>query len=185
MKKLIETLEFQMGHNPAVGIILDNQLSEWGNVPYAELSIIIVHLRFLAMIHQTHHWISRGDTYYGDHLLFERLYNETNGELDGIAERAVGLGYEQNVNVSLQALQLMKLVQGYGAINSIPQPTELAKRSLQAEKTFLVTVDACVESLKEKGKLTRGLDNLLAGIEDVHESHVYLLKQRSTEGGML
>ena len=35
-----------------------------------------------------------------------------------------------------------------------------------------------VDDLKEMGLLTRGLDNMIAGIEDKHESHVYLLKQR-------
>jgi hypothetical protein len=43
---------------------------------------------------------------------------------------------------------------------------------------FLKVAAYLAECLKECGLMTRGLDNLLAGIEDKHESNVYLLKQR-------
>jgi hypothetical protein len=62
--------------------------------------------------------------------------------------------------------------------NTIPQPTELAKRSYLAEMNFLKVTSHLVNCMKECGTLTRGLDNLIAGIEDKHEGHVYLLKQR-------
>ena len=61
---------------------------------------------------------------------------------------------------------------------TIPQPTELAKRSYLAEMNFLKVMAHLAEHLKECGTLTRGLDNMLQGIEDKHEGHVYLLKQR-------
>jgi hypothetical protein len=62
--------------------------------------------------------------------------------------------------------------------STIPQPTELARRSYQAEMNFLKVASHLVEHMKESGTLTRGLDNLIAGIEDKHEGNVYLLKQR-------
>jgi hypothetical protein len=34
-------------------------------------------LRALAMVHQTHHWLTSGPAFYADHLLFERLYADT------------------------------------------------------------------------------------------------------------
>jgi hypothetical protein len=88
------------------------------------------------------------------------------------------LSDENAVNLPLQLTQLNKMIQTYGTINTIPQPSELVKRSLAAEKTFLLTMNHLAMCLTEKSLLTRGLDNLLAGIEDAHERHVYLLKQR-------
>ena len=145
--------------------------------------MIIVHMRYLANMHQTHHWISKGDPFYGDHLMFQRMYETLIEEIDSIAEKAVGLGSERNVDLTLQLKQLEKMCSGaYGMAQMIPQPTELVKRSLAAEKNFIKTVSVLVQSLKDQGMLTRGLDNMLAGIEDVHESHVYLLKQRCSSG---
>ena len=51
------------------------------------LVAVLVSLRALALLHQTHHWLSDGPEYYADHLLFERLYNETVEEIDAIGER--------------------------------------------------------------------------------------------------
>jgi hypothetical protein len=60
----------------------------------------------------------------------------------------------------------------------IPSSADLAKKSLMAEMNFLSVMKHLCDSLKECGLMTHGLDNLLAGIEDKHEGHVYLLKQR-------
>lgn len=178
MKRLIETLEIQIAMpDPGYGVPLENMMSEWGDIPYSQLSIILVHLKFLAQVHQTHHWTCKGDSFYGNHLLFERLYNTIPSEIDDIAEKAIGLGSVDNVELQLQLSQVAKLSQKYGMASTIQQPTELSKRSLIAEIGFLRCVAHCVKSLEQQGLLTRGLDNLLAGIEDTHEGNVYLLKQ--------
>jgi DNA-binding ferritin-like protein len=178
-KRLIETLEAQLiVSDPNLSITVDNMCAEWGGISYPELSVLLVHLKFLAAVHQTHHWTAKGDPYYGDHLLFERLYKGIPEEIDSIAEKSIGLGSSLNVDLTLQTAQLNRLVQGYGMTQTIPQPTELAKRSLLAEINFLATTACLVNCMKEYGTLTRGLDNLIAGIEDKHENHVYLLKQR-------
>ena len=181
-KKLLETLQIQLIVDPNTSIVVDNMISEWGAVPYAPLSVVLVNLRFLSCVHQTHHWQSKGDPFYGDHLMFERLYNEVTSEIDAVAEKSIGLGCNENVNLVLQTAQLARLASGYGMSQTIPQPTELAKRSMIAEVNFLKAVDTIVCGMKECGMLTRGLDNLIAGIQDVHEGHVYLLKQRCTQG---
>lgn len=182
-KRLIETLEVQIAApDPGYGIAIENMLAEWGTVPYPQLSVLLVHLRFLAMVHQTHHWTVKGDPFYGDHLLFDRLYTGVLEDIDAIAEKAVGLGSVDCVDLVLQANQLKIMAQNYGSASTIPQQTEFAKRSMLAEISFLRCAAHCALSLKEMGLMTRGLDNLLAGIEDKHESNVYLLKQRSCPG---
>lgn len=182
-KRLIETLEIQIAApDPGYGVAIENMLAAWGATPYAQLSVLLVHLRFLALVHQTHHWTAKGDPFYGDHLLFERLYNGLLEDIDALAEKAVGLGGNDNVNLPLQIMQLNVMAQSYGMATTIPQASDLAKRSLLAEVAFLRCAAHCSLSLKETGLMTRGLDNLLAGIEDKHEGHVYLLKQRSSCG---
>ena len=178
-KRISETLEAQLiVSDPNLSIMVDNMCSEWGSVPYPQLSVMLVQLKFLAAVHQNHHWTAKGDPFYGDHLLFERLYSGTLEEIDSIAEKAIGMGTTVNVDLSLQTAQLHRLVQGYGMTQTIPQSTELAKRSLLAEMNFLMVASCLVSSMKEQGTLSRGIDNLIAGIEDKHEGHVYLLKQR-------
>lgn len=165
--------------DPNTSIVFENMVAEWGGIRMAELSVVLVHLRFLTFVHQTHHWVARGDSFYGDHQLFQRLYDATVEHVDALAEKAVGLAGIENVNISLQTTQLARLVSGYGMMSTIPQTTEIAKRSLAAEVNFIKTTELALETLKESGQLTKGLDNLLAGLLDVHESHIYLLKQRA------
>ncbi len=174
-------MEVLMTVEPNLGIVTDNMVAEWGGIPYAELSVILVHLKFLAEVHQTHHWTCMGDPYYGDHLLFTRLYDGVKCEIDTVAEKAVGLGSTSNVDLSLVTSQVMRLVSGYGMTTTIPQSTDLARRSLMAEMNFLKVIDRMIECLDECGMLTNGIDNMLQGIADVHEGHVYLLKQRCSK----
>lgn len=183
MKKLVETLEIQNAvPDQGYGVSVDNMLAEWGTVPYGQLSVLLVNLRFLSMVHQTHHWQARGDSFYGDHQLYERLYNMTVKEIDEMAEKSVGLGTDQNVHLPLQVGQLFKLIQGYGMSSTIPNQSELARRSLIAEVGFLRCAEHCLCSLKESGIMTSGLENMIQGMCDVHEGHVYLLKQRCRRG---
>jgi len=177
-KRLSESMEMILTVEPNLQVLTDNMISEWGGTPYPQLSVVLVYLKYLAAVHQYHHWICVGDPYYGDHLLFERLYGDIPGEVDSIAEKAVGLGCTANVDLQLVHSQLLKLIAGAGSATMIPQSSDLARKSLMAEMNFLATMKHLCDSLNECGLMTHGLDNLLAGIEDKHEGHVYLLKQR-------
>jgi len=179
-RRLAESLEMTLVSDPNLDIVTENMVPEWGGVPYPELSVLLVHLKFLSFVYQNQHWTTKGDPFYGDRLLFSRLYECVTGEIDSVAEKAIGLGSLANVDLPLSTSQLFKLVQGYGMTSTIPQPTELAKRSYLAEMNFLKITAHLVEHMKANGTLTRGLDNLLTGIEDKHESAIYLLKQRIT-----
>lgn len=177
-KKLVESMEMVLTVEPNLVVMTDNMIAEWGGTPYAELSVVLVHLKYLYALHQNHHWVSMGDPYYGDHLLFQRLYGDVVEEIDGVAEKAIGLGSTVNVDLQLVNSQVLKLISGQGSASMIPQSSDLAKKSLMAEMSFLKVIDHAMLHLKEMGLLTSGLSNMLEGIADVHEGHVYLLKQR-------
>ena len=169
--RLIETLTMQIAvPDPDCGIVTDNMVAQWCGVPFAELSVLLVRLRFLATVHQTHHWTAKGDPFYGDHLLYQRLYDAVVVDIDALAEKAVGLGSSDNVNLPLQAAQLAQLCNDYGTTMTLPVASGLAQRSLVAEVGFLRCAAHCADSLNENGQLTRGLDNFLQG--QIGRAHV-------------
>jgi DNA-binding ferritin-like protein len=139
---------------------------------------------FLAILYlnstfsQTAHWTAKGSTSYGDHLLYERLYKENSEELDHFAEQFIPLGGEQVVNplqlLSASAQKIQKLLQFEGE----PTPEDLAKAALRCELFVLANLKKLYQTLKAKKSLSMGGDDLLMGMYQEHESHVYLLKQR-------
>lgn len=193
MKTLAEWIEVQNSGEeglesnkaaPHTELLFDNMLAVWGRIAYAELSIILVQLRYLAMIHQTHHWIAKGDSFYGDHKLFGDLYDAVVDEVDTVAEKSVGKGSEYNVNLQLQVLQLQELSKAVSSPQTVPQTSDLAKASLVAECNFLKIIDAAWESMQSNGTATSGIENMLQGIADKHEKHVYLLKRRTSSAAL-
>lgn len=157
--------------------VYENMLGRWGSVQYPQLSIIVAYLRFVALVHQTNHWQARGDSFYGDHKLFEELYSQTNENVDEVAEHAVGLGDTNNVTLPAQLLTISELCAGSNS-PTVPQAADLARSSLAAEVNFLRCLKAMISSLTEMGTMTDGLFDLLGGVANQHEKHVYKLKQR-------
>jgi len=153
----------------------------WSNLPYCELSVIASALRALAAIHQSHHWQASGDPSYGDHLLYDRLYYASNEHVDQVAEKAVGLGGEDLVCPVKLSEQTFSFVQQACSCNTngIYMASEIALTSYEAEKHFLNLLSKCIDSLRASQMMTNGIENMLQGIADIHESHVYLLGQRT------
>jgi DNA-binding ferritin-like protein len=127
---------------------------------------------------QTAHWTAKGTPSYADHLLYERLYKENSEELDSYIEQFIPLGGEQIANplslFQLSAQKIQKLIQFEGE----PSPEDLAKAALHSELFLLANLKKLYKLLKEEKKLSMGADDLLMGMYQQHESHVYLLKQR-------
>lgn len=152
----------------------------YGDAPMVELAALLAILRAEAWIHQAHHWQTRGCSYYGDHLLFERLYNDTNAFVDGLAEKTVGTGHHTLVNPVFQGQHMLSVLQAlYAGAPPNPSAEEYAMLSLRTVYRFLAVERLVYEALKAKGQLSHGIDNMLQGIADKHEEFVYLLKQRT------
>ena len=146
------------------------------------LAALLAFLRAESMIHQAHHWQSKGENSYGDHLLFERLYNAVIEDVDKLAERMVGMGQPVLANPLLHAKYVSAVVQTfYTGAGPDPSSNEHVLISLRAALRTLVLIKIIYGSLEQKGLLSHGTDNLLQGIADKHEEHVYLLKQRATQ----
>lgn len=152
--------------------------------PYAILSYLLAGLRTLYMLHQTAHWQTRGGHYYADHLLFQRLYEETQEGIDGLAERLIGLsGDPGQVSLCSQIEiigRMIKLVH-QGSPDPAPHPEKLVQLGLYAETLLLGGISRVRQKLEAQDAWTDGLDDLIPAIAGTHEGFVYLLKQRATD----
>lgn len=156
-------------------LVLEDLCADWSNLEFCELSCLLSVTRALSQLHQTHHWQTSGNTFYGDHLLFERIYSDTSEEVDKIAERIVGLSSIDMVDVKIISSQITRIL-----TQLFVDAEDSAACSLNAEKIYVKFLSDVSDSLESQGLLTYGLDNLLADIADKHEEHIYLLSQRSS-----
>jgi DNA-binding ferritin-like protein len=140
---------------------------------YADLAVWLAFLRALGMVHQSHHWQTLGPAFYGDHLLFQRLYEAVGAEVDAVAEKLVGLDSPALTNYFLQMKHMKAFMD---AISNSEKPPMVV--SLQAEMVLIAVGEMIQKRLEEEGLLTVGVANLLGDILDRHEGHVYLLQQR-------
>lgn len=169
----------QPGLMDAMGV-LQGMLADFGEAKAAELAVLLAAARALQHIHQTHHWQVRGGSFYGDHLLYARLYEGVDAEVDGLAEKVIGITGQavmvQPVLTVDHELTFAKCM--YSGAEVTPGPEDLPALSLRAELCFLLLIQYCYKLMEAKGDLSLGVDNQLQGIYDKHESHVYLLQQR-------
>lgn len=136
-------------------------------------------LRGLSIIHQQAHWTSKSTNYYGDHLLFDRLYNETSNHIDDAAEKTIGLFGMDPLDLESHIKTTKEFVDDVTKeSDKTDSPDMLAKRSLLAEETFLKMSKTLYDTLKEEGSMSLGLDDMIMAIANDHETFVYLLKQR-------
>lgn len=135
-------------------------------------ALYVATLKALAIIHQHNHWTIKGHSFYGDHLLFERLYNSTLENLDLAAEKFIGVFGDQCLSYDLQADLLHKVQLKYSNLEGSP-----VQMSLEAEKDFLKLSKDAYNCFEDEGKLTLGLDDMIMAIASKREEAVYLLQQ--------
>jgi len=129
-------------------------------------------LRGLAILHQQAHWTSAGNEYYGDHLLFQRLYDAVSEDIDSVAEKLAGVFDPSFLDVGYHANITKKF------IDTMNTTDNLVERNLKAEKAFVTFNSKIYEKIKESGEMTLGLDDLIMSVSSKHEENIYLLQQR-------
>jgi hypothetical protein len=135
-------------------------------------ALYIASLKAMALIHTNSHWTTKGDAFYGDHLLFERLYNSALKDLDLAAEKFVGLFGAECLDYQTQNAFLHKVLSNFNDLEG--QPGEM---SLAIEEQFLKLNGDAYNYFENEGELTLGLDDALCAIGSSREESVYLLKQ--------
>lgn len=142
------------------------------HVAQSVLTQVLAALVGVRMVHWTAHWAAKGTGFYGDHLLFERIYNEMTEDIDTLAEKCVAMFGPASVEpFNLIALELSH-VERFKALDCI------YKRSLAAEEDLQVTISTCYDVLKKMAVLSLGMDDYLMALANKHETYIYLLQQR-------
>lgn len=134
------------------------------------LSLYVTFLRALYHIHQNAHWKTSGENFYGNHLVFQRLYEATQENADMAAEKTIGL-----YNGLLDMPEKFSTI--CSQFNADNFDNNYALASLKAEQAFLQFSQLVYDQLKSSGAITLGLDDMIMAIASKSEVHVYLLKQ--------
>jgi DNA-binding ferritin-like protein len=128
-------------------------------------------------IHWENHWKSKGANYYGDHLLYQRMYEKVDDQVDGLMEKWMVMGNVPDMT------QIMGHAQKMLAYSKTKATTPEAV-SLSAERMVLKAIQVAFENLEESGELSLGLNDFLASLHSPHEENVYLLTQRNKQAGI-
>ncbi len=179
-KKIVETLSFKIvTESVNHEALLEQMIVDYDGTEACELPILLSCVRALAFVHQVGHWTATADTFYGDHLLFERLYNSTNEEVDKVAEKAIGTSSMMMIHPVQQVTHEALVVEAMCSnLSEMPTSNDLTQRSYEAEMHFLGILELLYKRMETNGTLSLGVDNFLQGLADNHEASIYLLKQR-------
>lgn len=136
------------------------------------LQSLLALLRALHWEYYTSHWRVRGSTFYGDHLLFQRLYDENMPEeIDALAEKLVFKYGEAVIDPTHQ----MKM--GHTWLQHIDGILDWHDRGLRLEELLQDQIKRTYDMLDMASELTLGIDDFLMTLANAHESNMYLLKQ--------
>lgn len=138
------------------------------------LADLLALIRAQQLAYWTIHWTVQGTAYYGDHLLFQRVYEALSEEIDALAEKIVAHISPDFVELTDQMARMQAWTDSWCLIDD---PFLRAQRS---EEDFQSAVRSAYDILDETGYLTLGLDDFLMAIANAHETNQYLLKQRTT-----
>ena len=131
-------------------------------------------LRSVALVHQNHHWLAKGKNFYGNHLLFERIYNSAQKDADLMAEKFVGVFNAECLDLNLQSKIIAKTLDKYSSMDPL-------KSSLKIETEFLEFCQHFYDVLEDQDALTLGLDDAIMAVSSSREEAVYLLKQANED----
>lgn len=138
----------------------------------ATLSELLSILRAQYWCYQTAHWQAKGESFYGDHLLLQRAYEALVPEIDGLAEKLVGVCGASTVDAgeSIEAARdwLLKWSQ---------EPSvwlTLLKSEIDLQQWCKVSYGL----LKSQESLSLGLDDFIMALASQHETNLYLLGRR-------
>lgn len=135
-------------------------------------NLFVASLKALAQIHQHNHWTTKGASFYGDHLLFERIYKSALEDLDLAAEKFLGVFGQDAVDYDMQTDLLNKVLSKYKKLLSDP-----VQLSLTVEKEFIKLCKDAYDCFEKEGKMTLGLDDMVMSISSNREEALYLLQQ--------
>ena len=128
---------------------------------------VLVTLQAIERLHHAAHLQAKGPESYSDHLLFGRLYEGVQHEIDGLSEKMVAAFGGACVDADARGADAAELLADWSKTGDTFQ------RALGAEMQLQDAFEAALAA-----EVSPGLENLLQGLADAHETAVYLLQQR-------
>jgi len=125
------------------------------------------------------HNVAKGPSFAGDHVeLYGKIYNEVQDAIDGVIEKGVGVYHDEGIACPMKIVEDASLILSEWESPSDLPAERIAALALEYSKMLVSIGEGTSKTLESMEALTYGMDNLLAGLVDTHESYVYLLQQR-------
>lgn len=133
---------------------------------------ILAHLRALQWYYWSSHWTVGGASYYGDHLLFQKLYEGLNESIDELGERMVSYFGVSSVNpMAIQSLSQKVLME----VANVSDPMFAA---LKMEDSLRSAIKKAWKANQDH-EMYLGLDDFLMGLSNERDTAIYLLERRT------
>lgn len=132
------------------------------------------YLQALERLYYHLHWKAKGEPFYGDHLLFERLYEGLDDEYDVLAEKILSYFPARHLEL-MDQLDRMTDVAGVW----VRENDNLLGAAIQAEEHLQDWLDTLYENLTRRDDMSLGLDDFIMAMANDHEENLYLLRQRN------
>lgn len=132
-------------------------------------------LRAAHHLYHTLHWQAKGAPFYGDHLMFKRLYESVEDEIDGLAEVIAG-------HYGADKLDPIKAWAAAG--EKISRVATTGGSPLVIAEMLMELSESANDAIVNGGECPYpgALSNFVCGIGTKHLTDVYLLKQRYGSG---
>jgi DNA-binding ferritin-like protein len=121
--------------------------------------------------YQTSHWQVVGGSFYGNHLLFQRLYESVQGQVDQLAEKISGYLGSEAVALNHQMKHISEYTYRWSSIDCNH------KRGLQSEADLQQALKRAYGGIKQAQAMSLGLDDWIMATANAHEENEYLLQQ--------
>jgi len=112
-----------------------------------------------------------GGTFYGNHLLFQRLYESVQDQVDSLAEKIMGYLGGEPIALNYQMRHISEYTYRWSSIGCNH------KRGLQSEEDLQGAIKRAYDGIKKAQAMTLGLDDWLMATANAHERNSYLLQQ--------
>ena len=116
------------------------------------------------------HWTAKGPNSYGDHLLFQRLYEGVGDPIDELGERLVAYFGHRAVTPEIIRPRAKQLIEA-----ASPD----AKGLIKVEQSLQRHIKKAWKANQASGdEMSLGLDDWLMSLSDKRDTAIYLLQQR-------
>lgn len=144
--------------------------------PQDSLVKLLNAMRASFQVYRDAHWTVKGNDYYGNHLLLQRIYEETQLQIDRLAEQMVG-SYGSEI-IREEPNRTTHWVERFTTSDPM-------QSSLNAAREVRGLISDAYEDMDQGGQLGHGWDDLLMALAQEKDTHLYLLQQATNTAAPL